>query len=213
MLTDADHKSGFKLQSMLLARLFQLVETGQIQAPLYDPATITDPNMTNSAFLKDYCKNMLKTAFPHVHVYVDFFSELYYPQILYSIAPKYRHSSTAWVNNTATLIVSSSLYETSLSNSRNSLAIMRSYSSKKRRLRHNVKRRQNAKPQCAFRVCSNHLRSRTRTKISSYNIRRSIRVVNADFDWIRFSALFLPQCPHVPVPAPSSKRRHVVRLA
>ena len=67
VLTDADHKSGFKLQSMLLARLFQLVETGQVHAPLYDTATVSDPNMTNSAFLKDYCKNILKTAFPHVH--------------------------------------------------------------------------------------------------------------------------------------------------
>lgn len=67
VLTDADHKSGFKLQSVLLARMFQLVESGQIQAPLYDPSTITDPNMTNSLFLKEYCNNMLKTAFPHVH--------------------------------------------------------------------------------------------------------------------------------------------------
>ena len=67
VLTYADHKSGFKLQSILLARLFALVETGVIQAPLYDAATVSDANMTNSAFLKDSCNNMLKTAFPHVH--------------------------------------------------------------------------------------------------------------------------------------------------
>ncbi len=37
VLTDADHKSGFKLQSALLARLFQLVELNVIAQPLYDP--------------------------------------------------------------------------------------------------------------------------------------------------------------------------------
>ncbi|KAL4077353.1 CRM1 C terminal-domain-containing protein [Scleroderma yunnanense] len=67
VLTDADHKSGFKLQSMVLARLFQLVETNQIQSPLFDPAQISDPTVTNSVFLKEYCANLLKTAFPHMH--------------------------------------------------------------------------------------------------------------------------------------------------
>ena len=66
VLTDADHKSGFKLQSLLLARMFQLVETNQIQAPLFDPAQMADPNVSNSVFLKEYCANLLKTAFPHV---------------------------------------------------------------------------------------------------------------------------------------------------
>ena len=66
VLTDADHKSGFKLQSLLLARMFQLVETNQIQAPLFDPAQMADPNVSNSVFLKEYCVNLLKTAFPHV---------------------------------------------------------------------------------------------------------------------------------------------------
>ncbi|KAF9246482.1 CRM1 C terminal-domain-containing protein [Melanogaster broomeanus] len=67
VLTDADHKSGFKLQSLLLARMFQLVETNQIQSPLYTAAQVADPNMSNSVFLKEYCANLLKTAFPHVH--------------------------------------------------------------------------------------------------------------------------------------------------
>ncbi|KAH7889656.1 CRM1 C terminal-domain-containing protein [Phlebopus sp. FC_14] len=67
VLTDTDHKSGFKLQSLLLARLFQLVETNQIQSPLFDPAQMPDPNITNSVFLKEYCANLLKAAFPHVH--------------------------------------------------------------------------------------------------------------------------------------------------
>ncbi|KAF8738531.1 hypothetical protein AX14_011182 [Amanita brunnescens Koide BX004] len=66
VLTDADHKSGFKLQSALLARLFQLVEANHIQAPLYDPSQVPDPNMSNSVFLREFCANLLKTAFPHV---------------------------------------------------------------------------------------------------------------------------------------------------
>ncbi|KAI6166977.1 CRM1 C terminal-domain-containing protein [Pisolithus thermaeus] len=67
VLTDADHKSGFKLQSLVLARLFQLVETNQIQSPLFDPAQFSEPGVTNSIFLKQYCANLLKTAFPHMH--------------------------------------------------------------------------------------------------------------------------------------------------
>lgn len=38
-LAPADHKSGFKSTSIVLARLFRLVESGDIQAPLYDPST------------------------------------------------------------------------------------------------------------------------------------------------------------------------------
>jgi len=65
VLTDADHKSGFKLQSTLLARMVQLVATDAIQAPLYDPAVVNDPNMTNAKFVRDYTANLLKSAFPH----------------------------------------------------------------------------------------------------------------------------------------------------
>ena len=72
VLTDADHKSGFKLQSLLLSRMFQLVETNIIQAPLFDPATVPDPSITNSAFLKEYTANLLKTAFPHMQLYACF---------------------------------------------------------------------------------------------------------------------------------------------
>ncbi|KAH8117546.1 CRM1 C terminal-domain-containing protein [Phellopilus nigrolimitatus] len=68
VLTDADHKSGFKLQSVLLARMFQLVETNQIQAPLFDPTTVPDPSVSNSVFLREYCTNLLKSAFPHMQL-------------------------------------------------------------------------------------------------------------------------------------------------
>ena len=71
VLTDADHKSGFKLQSVLLARMYQLVELNVIQTPLFDPAQVSDPNMTNTQFLREYTSNLLKTAFPHVQKYVS----------------------------------------------------------------------------------------------------------------------------------------------
>ncbi|KDQ18488.1 hypothetical protein BOTBODRAFT_154392 [Botryobasidium botryosum FD-172 SS1] len=64
VMTDTEHKSGFKLQSVILARMFQLAKT--IQAPLFDPATVGNPAMTNQQFLKEYCAHLLKTAFPHV---------------------------------------------------------------------------------------------------------------------------------------------------
>ncbi|PPQ72087.1 hypothetical protein CVT24_008374 [Panaeolus cyanescens] len=66
VLTDTDHKSGFKLQSVLLARMFSLVEMNSIQMPLFDPAQFPDPSLNNVKFLREYTANLLKTAFPHV---------------------------------------------------------------------------------------------------------------------------------------------------
>ncbi|KAL0580241.1 Karyopherin transporter [Marasmius crinis-equi] len=66
VLTDTDHKSGFKLQSILLARMFQLVEMNVIQAPLFDPAQASDPSASNSTFLREYSAKLLKNAFPHI---------------------------------------------------------------------------------------------------------------------------------------------------
>lgn len=70
VLTDADHKSGFKLQCLLLSRLIQLVATNQIQATLFDPSTVPDPNISNIAFVREYTANLLKGAFPHAAKYV-----------------------------------------------------------------------------------------------------------------------------------------------
>ena len=66
VLTDTDHKSGFKMQSVLLARMYQLVEMNVIQTPLFDPSQVSDSSMTNTTFLREYTANLLKTAFPHV---------------------------------------------------------------------------------------------------------------------------------------------------
>lgn len=68
VLTDTDHKSGFKLQSMLLARMFQLVQTNQITVPLFDPSAVPDPTISNALFLREYTANLLKSAFPHVQM-------------------------------------------------------------------------------------------------------------------------------------------------
>ncbi|KAN0064829.1 Karyopherin transporter [Thecaphora frezii] len=74
VLTDSDHKSGFKTQCTLLARIFELIETDRVTAPLWDPATVTDPNMNNRLFIRQYTSNLLRSAFPHVQAqYIDSF--------------------------------------------------------------------------------------------------------------------------------------------
>ncbi|GAA5968577.1 hypothetical protein JCM21900_004793 [Sporobolomyces salmonicolor] len=60
VLTDADHKSGFKSTALVLARLVKLVEQGDIQVPL-DPSASSNP-----AFVAEYSANLLKSAFPHL---------------------------------------------------------------------------------------------------------------------------------------------------
>lgn len=65
VLTDADHKSGFKGQSQVLARMWGLVESSSIAGPLFNPAE-HDATMDNARFLKEYTFNLLSTAFPHV---------------------------------------------------------------------------------------------------------------------------------------------------
>ena len=109
VLTDADHKSGFKLQSALLARLFQLVELNVIAQPLYDPPTAAS---SNSHFLKEYTANLLKTAFPHVSRFVGFFNSF---QIQYefsaptpTLVPKSK-SSLRLSRNTTTTSIGSNL--------------------------------------------------------------------------------------------------------
>ncbi|EHY60774.1 Exportin-1 [Exophiala dermatitidis] len=65
VVTDSDHKAGFKSQSMLLARMFQLVETNKISQPLYQPGQ-APPGTTNKQFVSDFTVNLLKTAFPNL---------------------------------------------------------------------------------------------------------------------------------------------------
>ena len=65
VLTDADHKSGFKMQGMILAHMLATIHDGLVTAPLFDPAQF--PGLTdNASFLKEYITNLLQTAFPHL---------------------------------------------------------------------------------------------------------------------------------------------------
>lgn len=65
VLTDSDHKAGFKSQSLLLAKMFWLVEIGKIQGPIYtqDMAAAGTPNKD---FLKQFVGNLLANAFSNL---------------------------------------------------------------------------------------------------------------------------------------------------
>lgn len=64
VLTDADHKAGFKLQALLLSRMFHFVESGKVQAPLYTDQV--PPGTSNSQFLREYVAGLLISAFSHL---------------------------------------------------------------------------------------------------------------------------------------------------
>lgn len=65
VLTDSDHKAGFKSQCMLLARMFQLVETNKISQPLYLPDQAT-PGTSNKQYVSEFTSNLLQRAFPNL---------------------------------------------------------------------------------------------------------------------------------------------------
>jgi exportin-1 len=54
------------MQAVLLARLISLIETKSVQAPLYDPAAVSDPSMDNATYLKSYISDLLCNAFTNV---------------------------------------------------------------------------------------------------------------------------------------------------
>ncbi|RMZ76206.1 hypothetical protein DV737_g4927, partial [Chaetothyriales sp. CBS 132003] len=65
VLTDSDHKAGFKTQCMLLSRMFQLVEHNSISVPLYqaDQAAV---GTSNKDFVTTFTSNLLQRAFPNL---------------------------------------------------------------------------------------------------------------------------------------------------
>ncbi|KAI0163195.1 CRM1 C terminal-domain-containing protein [Pestalotiopsis sp. NC0098] len=71
VLTDPDHKAGFKTQSMLLMKLFNYVlpaegGTPKIQGPVY---TDQAPSGTsNREFLANFVGNLLRNAFPNLQI-------------------------------------------------------------------------------------------------------------------------------------------------
>jgi exportin-1 len=46
--------------------MFDTVESGGIHVPLWDPATLQDPTMTNPKFLRQYVITLLGSAFPNL---------------------------------------------------------------------------------------------------------------------------------------------------
>jgi exportin-1 len=70
VLTDSDHKAGFKTQSMLLMKMFWLVAPAdasapKIQGPIYQPDQ-AQPGTGNKEFLGNYVASLLKNAFSNL---------------------------------------------------------------------------------------------------------------------------------------------------
>ncbi|KAF2745634.1 hypothetical protein M011DRAFT_469294 [Sporormia fimetaria CBS 119925] len=65
VLTDSDHKAGFKSQSQLLQKLVHLVDADKITGPIYSPEE-APAGTSNRDFLRQYLGNLLMTAFPNL---------------------------------------------------------------------------------------------------------------------------------------------------
>ena len=65
VLTDSDHKAGFKSQSLLLAKLFWLVDTDRITGPIYTE-DMAPAGTSNKEFLRTFAGNLLANAFPNL---------------------------------------------------------------------------------------------------------------------------------------------------
>ncbi|OCK83625.1 hypothetical protein K432DRAFT_423212 [Lepidopterella palustris CBS 459.81] len=65
VLTDSDHKAGFKSQSVLLAKMFWLVDANKLPGPIYtqEMAPVGTPNRD---FLRNFVGNLLANAFPNL---------------------------------------------------------------------------------------------------------------------------------------------------
>ena len=72
VLTDTDHKAGFKSQSMLLARMFLFVQTDKIQGPIYPPEK-APAGTSNKVYLREFVSKLLQNAFSNLQPY-DYFS-------------------------------------------------------------------------------------------------------------------------------------------
>jgi exportin-1 len=65
VLTDTDHKAGFKSQAQLLAKMFWLVDSKKLQGPVYTPDQA--PSGTpNDVFLRQFVGSLLSNAFPNL---------------------------------------------------------------------------------------------------------------------------------------------------
>lgn len=84
VITDQDHKAGFKTQSLLLMRMIYFVQPAdgsspKIQGPIYQPDQ-AQPGTSNREFLGNFVGTLLSNAFSNLQTYVFlFFSGLWPP--------------------------------------------------------------------------------------------------------------------------------------
>lgn len=74
VVTDNDHKAGFKTQSMLLMKLFYYIHPAdgtqpKIQGPIYTPDQ-AQPGTENKEYLGSSVATLLRNAFPNLQAYV-----------------------------------------------------------------------------------------------------------------------------------------------
>ncbi|KAJ5112967.1 Armadillo-like helical [Penicillium angulare] len=65
VLTDSDHKAGFKSQAMLLSRMFYFIESQKISEPIYTPDQ-APAGTSNKEFVQQYVANLLQNAFKNL---------------------------------------------------------------------------------------------------------------------------------------------------
>ncbi|KAG2170012.1 hypothetical protein D6C84_10065 [Aureobasidium pullulans] len=66
VLTDSDHKAGFKYQSVLLAQMFYFVGSGKLNnSPIYT-SDMAPAGTSNKEFLQNFVGNLLVNAFPNL---------------------------------------------------------------------------------------------------------------------------------------------------
>jgi len=63
VMTDRLHKSGFKMHATLLRHMFQLIETGQVTLPLFDPTTEQASLQSNQQYMRHFVVNLLLGSF------------------------------------------------------------------------------------------------------------------------------------------------------
>ncbi|KAJ2124341.1 Karyopherin transporter [Coemansia sp. RSA 2131] len=66
VLADNEHKSSFKPQYMVLARMVRLIDSNQITAPLFDASQPENSGLDNGLYVRQSIANLLATAFANL---------------------------------------------------------------------------------------------------------------------------------------------------
>merc|ERR1711871_1192719 len=64
VLTDRLHKSAFKMHAVILQHMFRLVQSGQIQTPLWDQQKGGFEN--NQVYVKNFVTDLISQSFPNI---------------------------------------------------------------------------------------------------------------------------------------------------